>query len=130
MYRKSTRLGPCPAEGRALFDRRKLAFTLNRLGHGFQVRLLGGKLVDKAGLIGGTEAVVDVDDGYAGGAAIQHGEKRGYTAETGTVADAGGNTDDRTRNQATDHTGQGALHARDHDRHVGLMKLFAGRQQT
>ena len=43
---------------------------------------------------GGAESVIDIDDGYAGGAAVDHGEQGGYSAERRPVADAGRDCDD------------------------------------
>ena len=74
---------------------------------------------------GGAKAVVDADDGEAGGAGGEHPEQGGHAGERGAVAGAGGHRDDRGRRDAADDAGQGALHAgHDHDgvgvgQHVG-----------
>ena len=45
--------------------------------------------VDLGGGVAAAQAVVDVDDGQAGGTAVEHGEQGGQAAEGGAVADAG-----------------------------------------
>ena len=72
---------------------------------------------------GGAEAVVDADDGDAGGARGEHGQQRGDALERGAVADAGGHGHDRRAGEPADHAGQRALHAGDHHHGVGVGQL-------
>ena len=91
------------------------------MGVGVQCRraAFDGDFIDQIGLVTGPEAVVNVDDGYARSTAIEHGEQGGNAAEAGTVTDAGGDGNDRTRNQSTHHAGQCAFHAGSDDGHIG-----------
>ena len=85
-------------------------------------------MIDDAGLISGPESIVDVDNGDPGGTAVEHAEKRGNAAETGALPDAGGNSDDRTGDQATDHAGQGAFHSYHNHGHLGLGQILPDSQ--
>lgn len=76
-------------------------------------------VVNHAGLVGGAESVIDVDDADAGGAAVEHGQEGGESAEGGAVSDAGGDGDDGAVGQTGDDAGQGAFHAGDGDDDVG-----------
>ena len=58
------------------------------LGGAFAVGSI--EMVYHAGQIARAEAVVDVDHGDAAGAGVQHAQQRGYAAERGAVAHAGG----------------------------------------
>ena len=70
---------------------------------------------------GGAKAVVDVDDGDAWGAAVEHGEQGGDAAKGCAVAHGGGHGDQGLSGEAGDDTGQGAVHAGDDDQDVGGM---------
>src|SRR5215470_1473481 len=66
--------------------------------------------IDAGSHAGGAKAVVNVDDGDVGGAAVQHGEERRHSTKTGAVADTRGHGDDRHGNQSADDTRERALH--------------------
>ena len=68
----------------------------------YQSQSVTGQLVDEAGGVAGTETVIDVDDGDAAGAGVEHRQERGDAAEACTVADAGGHSNDRLVNETTD----------------------------
>ena len=87
-------------------------------------------MIDKTCLVGGTKAVVDIDDRNAAGAGVEHGEQRGYATKARAVTHAGGNGYDRTAYQAADNARQGALHAGNGDDHLCLGKLLGMREQT
>ena len=55
-------------------------------------------------------AVVDIDDTYASGAAVEHSEQGSQAPEAGPVTDAGGDGDDGAVHQPGYHTGQRPLH--------------------
>src|SRR5688500_8007468 len=57
---------------------------------------------------GGTEAVVDADDGEAGGARGEHAEQGGDALEPGAVAGAGRDGHDRAAGDAADDAGERA----------------------
>src|SRR5690606_18260248 len=63
----------------------------------------------------GAEAVVDVDDADAGGAAVEHGEQRGEPGEARPVSHTGGDGDHRRRDEPGDDARQRAAHAGDDD---------------
>ena len=88
----------------------------------------GAQMIDKTCLVGGTKAVVDIDDRDAAGAGIEHGEQCCHAAKACTVAHARGNGDDRTAHQAADDARQGAFHAGDGDDHLRLSKLLGMRE--
>ena len=77
-------------------------------------------MIDAGGYAGGTEAVVYVDDGYVGGAAVEHAEEGGDAVEAGAVAYAGGDGDHRDRYQASYYARECAFHAGDTDDYAGL----------
>ena len=64
---------------------------------------------------GGAEAVVDIDDGDAGGAGGKHGVEGGLPFECGSVADGGGNCDDGAREKPAEDAGEGSFHSGDGD---------------
>ena len=67
---------------------------------------------DQGGGVGGTEAVVDVDDGDVGGAGVEHAEECGCSGEGGSVADRGGDCDDWDADEAADDAREGRLPCR------------------
>jgi len=87
-------------------------------------RVTGLQAVNARGDAGGSETVVDVDDGDVGGATIEHAEERGDAAEAGAVADAGGNSDHRHGNEATDDAGQRAFHSGNTNNDAGVREFF------
>ena len=87
-------------------------------------------MIDKTCLVGGAEAIVDVDDRNAAGAGVEHGEQRGYATKARAVPHAGGNGDDRTAHKASDDARQSALHAGDGDDHLCLGKFLGMREQA
>ena len=76
------------------------------------------------------EAVVDVDDRDAGGAAGEHAEERGEAAEGGAVADAGGDANDGSVREAAHDAWQCAFHAGNHHDRVGTVQRGALRQDA
>lgn len=77
-------------------------------------------MIDAGGYTGGTEAVVYVDDGYVGGAAVEHAEEGRYSVETGPVTYAGGDGDDGDGYEAANYARERAFHAGDTDNYSGL----------
>ena len=69
--------------------------------------------------VSGTEAVVDVHDGYTAGTGIQHAEQRCDPAQGGAVSDAGRDGDDGTVCQTADDRGQSSFHTGDGDDAAG-----------
>ena len=59
-------------------------------------------MIDKTCLVGGTEAVVDVDDRNAAGAGVEHRKKRCHAAEACAVAHAGRHRNDRAVGKPAD----------------------------
>ena len=74
-------------------------------------------------------AVVDVDDGHAGRAGVEHRQQRGEAAERRAVPDAGRHRDQRYAGQPADHGRQRALHAGDDDEAVGVLEPVADVEQ-
>ena len=64
---------------------------------------------------GGAEAVVDVDDGDAGGAGGEHGVEGGFAVAGGAVAGGGGDCDEGAGEEAAQDTGESSFHAGDGD---------------
>jgi len=87
-------------------------------------------MIDKTCLVGGTKAVIDIDDRNAAGAGVEHGEQRGYAAKVRAIAHAGGDGDDRTAHKASDDARQGAFHAGDGDDHLRLGKFLSMSEQA
>jgi hypothetical protein len=79
--------------------------------------------------IGGAEPVVDVDDSHAGGATVQHAQKRSDAAKACTVADAGGDGDDGHAYDPAHDRRQRALHSSHYDHHCGPCEHITARQQ-
>src|SRR5204863_3465815 len=89
----------------------------------------GSQLVDETGRVAGAETIVDVDDGDAAGAGVEHGQQRGDAAEACAVADARGHGDDRLVHEAADEARQRAFHAGDDDEDVGFEQFVIHGQQ-
>ena len=87
-------------------------------------------MIDKTCLVGGTKAIVDIDDRNAAGAGVEHGEQRGYATKARAVPHAGRNGDDRTAHKTADNARQGALHAGDGDDHLRLGKFLGMSEQA
>jgi len=77
-------------------------------------------MIDTGGYTGSAESVVYVDDGYVGGAAVEHAEQGGDAAEAGAVAYAGGDGNDGDSDEAAYYAGECAFHAGDTDDYAGL----------
>ena len=88
------------------------------------------KAIDTGSDAGGTEAVVDVNDGDVGSAGIEHAEEGSDAAKAGAVANAGGHRDDGDGDEAADHAGQSALHTGDADDDARFGKFGAMLQQS
>jgi len=90
-------------------------------------RPLEGRLaaVDEAGDKSSPKTVVNVNDGDVGRAGIEHSEQRRDAVETGSIADAGRDGDDRHPDQSTDDGGEGAFHPGDTDDDPGRLKKLA-----
>ena len=87
-------------------------------------------MIDKTCLVGGTKAVVDIDDRDAAGAGIEHGEQCCHAAKACTVATLVGTamTGQLTRPPMT--LRQGAFHAGDGDDHLCLGKFLGMSEQA
>ena len=77
-------------------------------------------MVDPAGEKARAETVVDIDDAYAAGAAVEHTEKRRKAVKARAVSDRGRNADDRTIDQPADNACKRALHSGNGNYNVGL----------
>src|SRR5690606_8649873 len=86
--------------------------------------------VDLGRGVAGAEAVVDVDDGDAAAATVEHPKQRRQAAETGAVTDAGGNGNHRRAHKAGNDAGQGAFHSGDHDDDIRALDRFEPVQQA
>jgi hypothetical protein len=93
-------------------------------------RRLASEPQDARGRARRAEAVVDVHHRDAGGAAVQHGQQCGDSAERGAVADARGHGDDGHAREAAHHGRQRALHARHDDGDAGVVAAAARAQQA
>ncbi len=69
------------------------------------------------------ETVIDVDDGDTCGTTIKHCQKGGDAAEAGSCADAGGDGNYGTTDEASYNAGQSPFHSRDNDDDVGLLEF-------
>src|SRR5438045_2587589 len=81
-------------------------------------------------VVPGAEAIVDVHDGDARGAAVQHREEGGQTLEGGAVADAGRHGDHRLVHQAADYTRERSIHPGDDDDGRGGVDLLPRIEET
>lgn len=86
--------------------------------------------IDQGGRVAGAETVVDVDDGHARGARVEHAEKRGDAAERSAVTDRGRNCDDGALDESADDARESSLHARDDDEHARGAKARRFREQA
>ena len=68
------------------------------------------------------KAVIDIDDGDAVCAAVQHPEQRGDATKTGAIPDAGRYRNHRYADKPGDNARQGAFHARDDDDHARALE--------
>jgi hypothetical protein len=66
--------------------------------------------------------IVDIDDGDAVCAAVQHPEQRGDATKTGAIPDAGRYRNHRYADKPGDNARQGAFHARDDDDHARALQ--------
>ena len=78
---------------------------------------------------GGTETIVYVDNRNTGCARVEHGQERPHTAKACAITDAGRHRDDRAGKKARRHRRQDAIHAGDHNNHLGCLDRFAMSQQ-
>ena len=85
---------------------------------------------DQYGSVGRTEAVIYVDDSDVGGARVEHAEEGCGAVKAGSVADRGGDGDDRDADEATDDAGERAFHAGTDDDRIGLGELIADCQNA
>src|SRR5580692_5387212 len=81
---------------------------------------LDSHAVDQRGRERRAETVVDIDDGDAARARIQHPEQRGQPTHRSAVTNAGRHRDHGLVDQSGDHGRQCALHSRDDDQHARL----------
>src|SRR5580704_3156624 len=93
-------------------------------------RVTGLQAVNARGDAGGSETVVDVDDGDVGGATVEHAEERGDASEAGAIADAGGDGDDRHGDEAADDAGKRAFHSGNTNNYAGLRQFFSMVEQA
>ena len=87
-------------------------------------------MIDLGGDVARAKAVVDVDDGDAAGAGVEHREQRGEPAEVRAVADGGRHRDDRPVHEPAHDRGQRALHARDDHQRIGAHERFRAGEQA
>ena len=77
----------------------------------------------RAAIVPGAEAVVDPDDGEAGGARGEHRVQRRRPAVRRAVADARRHADHRAAREPADEARERAVHPRDHDDAVGPLEI-------
>ena len=77
----------------------------------------------------GAEAVVDVHDGHAAAATVEHAQQRRHASKTRPVAHARRHGDHRPTHQTGDHAGQRALHPGDGDDDICLAHGGHAREQ-
>jgi hypothetical protein len=65
------------------------------------------------------KAIVDIDDGHAGTAAVEHAQQRRQAVETRPVTNTRRHGNDRFVHQAADDTRQGAFHSGHDDQDIG-----------
>ena len=82
------------------------------------------------GSVGRAEAVVYIYYGNVGGTGVEHSQKGSGAVEAGSVADRGGDGDDRDTNEASDDAWESALHASADDDGVGGGELVADAEKT
>ncbi len=85
--------------------------------------MLFREAIDHGGGDAGAESVIDVHDGDAGDAGIQHGEESGGALHAGAVADAGGDGDDRAMCHTANDGGESPFHAGDDDQDAGFLEI-------
>ena len=71
---------------------------------------------------GGTEAVVDIDDGDSRGAGGEHGVEGRFAFFGRAIARGGGDGDDGAGEEAAENAGERAFHARDGDDGGGVVE--------
>ena len=86
--------------------------------------------IHRIGQAASAEAVVDVDDGYAGSTAVEHGQEGRQAVEIGTISDTGRHGDDRFVDEAADDAGQSPFHAGDDDIYVGPADIIDAGQEA
>ncbi len=91
---------------------------------------LSGLSCDQPRDVSPFEAAIDVDDRHIRGTTIQHTQQGGHTAETGTIAHAGGNGDDRAIDPTTHDRRQRALHAGHDDDGICVLKSLPVLEQS
>src|SRR5439155_5133854 len=79
---------------------------------------------------GCAQAIIDVDDGQAGGAAIQHREQSGKTAKAGSISDAGRNSDDTAIDESSDDARQRPFHSRNYNYHISIFQIVCMLEQA
>ena len=87
-------------------------------------------VVNHAGLVGCSEAVVYVDDADAAGTGVEHGKECGEASEAGSVTDAGGHGDDGAVCQSSDRAGECSFHPGDDHDNRSAHDLIHMAQQT
>jgi len=68
--------------------------------------------------VGGTEAVIDIDDGDPWGAGVEHSKKGGDSLEVGSIPHGGGDRDERGADESAQNAGEGGFHSGDHNQGV------------
>ena len=86
-------------------------------------------MVDQAGGVAGAETVVDIDDGDATGAGIEHRQQRSDAAEARAVTDARRHGNDRLVHEAADDARQRAFHAGNDNEDIGGKQFFVEREE-
>jgi hypothetical protein len=68
--------------------------------------------------VGGTEAVIDIDDGDPWGAGVEHSKKGGDSLEVGSIPHGGGDRDERGADESAQNAGEGGFHSGDNNQSV------------
>ncbi len=74
---------------------------------------------NKRGDVATFESAVDIHRDDIRRASVEHCQERGQPGERGSIADAGGDRNDRAIDQAADDARQGAVHSCDNDDRIG-----------
>jgi len=68
--------------------------------------------------VGGTEAVIDIDDGDPWGAGVEHSKKGGDSLEVGSIPHGCGDRDERGADESAQNAGEGGFHSGDNNQSV------------
>jgi len=88
-----------------------------------------GQGIDLRGGVSGAEAIINVHDGDAAAATVQHAQQGGESAKAGAVTHTRGHGNDGLRHESGHDTGQRAFHSGNHDNDIRAANRFNAIQQ-